>query len=83
MNGCEQEVVAQPMISLPFLSNEVPTLYLADGRPYITVFAVCHALGIRPDIHLWRSSPPWVTERKFSLQTERRGKRQVWCLLIS
>ena len=29
---------------------------LADGKPYIPVFAVCHALGIPPDIHIrcWR-----------------------------
>jgi len=25
------------MITLPYLSDEVPALYLADGRPYIDI----------------------------------------------
>src|SRR5256885_1677907 len=85
MNEREQEVVAQKMIPLPFLSDEVPALYLADGRPYIPVFAVCHALGIRADMHIrrWRRLALWVTARKLPFQTEKRGKRPVWCLLIS
>jgi hypothetical protein len=85
MNEHEQEVVAQRVISLPFLSDEVPALYLADGRPSIPVFAVCHALGIRADTHIqrWRHLALWVTARKLPLLTEKRGKRLVWCLLIS
>ena len=85
MNEREQEVVAQKMIPLPFLSEEVPALYLADGRPYIPVFAVCHALGIRADMHIqrWRHLALWVTARKLPLLTEKHGKRLVWCLLIS
>ncbi len=60
-------------------------LYLADGRPYILVFAVCHALGIRADTHIrrWRKLVLWVTARKLPFQTEKRGKRLMWCLLIS
>ena len=85
MNKREQEVVAQKVISLPFLSDEVPALYLADGRPYIPVFAVCHALGIRADMHIrrWQRLALWVTARKLPFLTEKRGKRLVWCLLIS
>ena len=59
MNEREQEAVAQTMIPLPFLSDEVPALYLADGRPYIPVFAVCHALGIRADLHIRRWRRKW------------------------
>jgi hypothetical protein len=85
MDESEQEVIEQTMITLPFLTEEVPALYLADGRPYIPVFAVCHALGIRPDTHIrrWRNLLLWVTARKLPFQTEKRGKRLVWCLLIS
>src|SRR5260221_580761 len=50
------EVVVQTTTRLPFLDDQVPVLYLSDGRPYIPVFAVCRAFGIRPDIHIrrWR-----------------------------
>jgi len=85
MSEREQEVVAQKMIPLPFLDDEVPALYLADGRPYIPVFAICHALGIRADTHIqrWRHLALWFTARKLPFLTEKRGKRLVWCLLIS
>src|SRR6266566_1689121 len=85
MDESEPTVVAQTVIPLPFLDDEVPALYLADGRPYIPVFAVCHALGIRADLHIrrWRRLALWVTARKLPFQTEKRGKRLVWCLLIS
>lgn len=80
-----QEVMAQTTTRLPFLDDQVPVLYLSDGRPYIPVFAVCHALGIRPDIHIrrWRRLALWATARKLPFQTEKHGKRLVWCLLIS
>jgi hypothetical protein len=85
MSEREQEVVAQKMIPLPFLDDEVPALYLADGRPYIPVFAVCHTLGIRADTHIqrWRHLALWFTARKLPFLTEKHGKRLVWCLLIS
>src|SRR5260221_1852830 len=85
MDESEPTVVAQTVIPLPFLDDEVPALYLADGRPYIPVFAVCHVLGIRPDTHIrrWRNLLLWVTARKLPFQTEKWGKRPVWCLLIS
>jgi hypothetical protein len=85
MGEREQEVVVQKMIPLPFLSDEVPALYLADGRPYIPVCTVCRALGIRADMHIrrWRHLALWVTARKLPLLTEKHGKRLVWCLLIS
>ena len=85
MNEREQEVVAQTVIPLPFLSDEVPALYLADGRPYIPMFAICHALGIHADMHIrrWRHLALWVTARKLPLLTEKQGKRLVRCLLIS
>src|SRR6266568_3752548 len=84
MNEREQEVIAQKMIPLPFLSDEVPALYLADGRPYIPVFTVCHALGIPPanSIRRWRNLALWITARKLPFQTKKQGKRLVWCLLI-
>jgi hypothetical protein len=79
------EVMAQTTTRLPFLDDQVPVLYLSESRPYIPVFAVCHALGIRPDIHIrrWRRLALWATARKLPFQTEKRGKRLVWCLLIS
>ena len=79
------EVMAQTTTRLPFLDDQVPVLYLSDSRLYIPVFAVCQALGIRPDIHIrrWRRLALWVTARKLPFQTEKRGKRLVWCLLIS
>jgi hypothetical protein len=85
MGERQQAVIAQTMMTLPFLDDEVPALYLADGRPYIPVCAVCRALGIQADTHIrrWRRLVLWTTARKLPLQTEKRGKRLVWCLLIS
>jgi hypothetical protein len=85
MDEREPAVITQTAITLPFLDDEVPALYLADGRPYIPVFAVCHALGISPasSIRRWRNLALWVTARKLPFQTRRQGKRLVWCLLIS
>jgi hypothetical protein len=85
MDEREPVVVMQTTVTLPFLDDEVPALYLADGRPYIPVFAVCHALGIPPDssIRRWRNLALWVTARKLPFQTRKQGKRLVWCLLIS
>lgn len=79
------EVVLQTTTRLPFLDDQVPALYLSDGRPYIPVFAVCHALGIRADTHIqrWRRLVLWIGACKLPFQTEKRGKRWVWCLLIS
>ncbi len=67
------------------LDDQVPALSLADGRLYIPVYAVCHALGIRADMHIrrWRRLVLWITARKLPFQTQKRGKRLVWCLLIS
>src|SRR5258708_7500174 len=78
-------VMRQTTVTLPFLDDEVPALYLEDGRPYIPVFAVCHALGISPasSIRRWRNLALWVTARKLPFQTRKQGKRLVWCLLIS
>jgi hypothetical protein len=85
MGESQKEVIEQTTITLPFLDDEVPALYLADGRPYIPVFAVCQALGIRADNHIrrWQRLVLWITARKLPFQTEKRGKRLVWCLLIS
>ena len=79
------EVVAQTTTKLPFLDDQVPVLSLSDGRLYIPVFAVCRVFGIRPDIHIrrWRRLVLWVSARKLLFQSEKRGKRLVWCLLIS
>jgi hypothetical protein len=85
MDEREPAVMTQTTITLPFLDDEVPALYLADGRPYIPVFAVCHALSISPAISMqrWRNLALWVTARKLPFQTKKHGKRLVWCLLIS
>src|SRR5260221_5608707 len=85
MDENQQVVIEQTKVALPFLDDEVPALYLADGRPYIPVCAVCRALGIRADMHIqrWRKLVLWITARKLPFQTEKRGKRLVWCLLIS
>ncbi len=85
MDESQQEVIAQATVTLPFLDDEVPALYLADGKLYIPVCAVCRALGIHADTHIrrWRTLVLWITARKLPFQTEKRGKRLVWCLLIS
>src|SRR5215467_13573275 len=85
MDESKQKVIKQTAITLPFLDDEVPALYLAEGRPYIPVFAVCHAFGIRADTYIrrWRKLVLWVTARKLPFQMEKRGKRLVWCLPIS
>jgi hypothetical protein len=85
MGTNEQVVLTQTTITLPFLDDQVPALCLEDGRPYIPVFAVCHALGIRADIHIrrWKHLVLWTTARKLPFQTVRRGRCLVWCLLIS
>ena len=85
MDGTTQEVIEQTTVTLPYLEDKVPALYLSDGRPYIPVCAVCRALGIRADTHIrrWRQLVLWITARKLLFQTEKRGKRLVWCLLIS
>jgi hypothetical protein len=84
-NNDTLEVVRQTTITLPFLDDEVPALYLEDGRLYIPVFAVCHVLGISPDIYIrrWQRLLLWVTACKLPFQTGKRGKHLVWCLLIS
>src|SRR5260221_11634156 len=85
MDQSQPEVIEQLTVTLPFLDDEVPALYLTDGRLYIPVCAVCHALGIRADTHIrrWRTLVLWITARKLPFQTEKRGKPLVWCLLIS
>lgn len=85
MDEYELAVIAQTTTALPFLDDVVPVLYLADGRPYIPVFAVCHALGIQPDVHIrrWRTLLLWATACKLPFQTKKQGRRLVWCLLIS
>lgn len=78
-------VIEQRMVTLPFLDDEVPALSLTDGRLYIPVYKVCQALGIRADKHIrhWQTLALWITARKLPFRTEKRGKRLVWCLLIS
>ncbi len=85
MEESQQAVIGQTTIALPFLHDEVPALWQADGRLYIPVYAVCHALGIRADMHIrrWGRLVVWMTARKLPLQTEKQGKRLAWCLPIS
>lgn len=79
------EVIAQTTMALPYLDDQVPALYGSDGRPYIPVFAVCKVFGIRADTHIqrWRKLLLWEFACKLPFQTEKQGKRLVWCLLIS
>jgi hypothetical protein len=85
MEENQHAISEQTMVTLPFLDDEVPALLMADGRLYIPVYAVCHALGIRAAMHIrrWRRLVVWITARKLPLHTVKRGKRLVWCLLIS
>lgn len=85
MEESQQAVIEQTTVPLPFLHDIAPALCLADGRLYIPVYAVCHTLGIRADMHIrrWQRLVVWITARKLPLQTEKRGKRLVWCLPIS
>ncbi len=78
-------VIEQRTITLPFLDDEVPVLSLEDGRLFVPVYKVCQALGIRADKHIrhWKNLALWITAQKLPFLTERRGKRLVWCLLIS
>ncbi len=66
MEESQQEVIEQTTVTLPFLDDEVPALYLADGKLYIPVYTVCRALGIRADTHIrrWRTLVLWITARK-------------------
>lgn len=85
MNESQQEVIEQTTVTLPFLDDEIPALSLSNGRLYIPVYEVCRALGIPPDKYIrhWQTLVLWITARKLPLQTEKRGRRLVWCLLIS
>ncbi len=71
MDERELAVVTQTTVTLPFLDDEVPALYLADGRPYIPVFTVCHALGITP---AWRYGL-----QPASCRSRPKNKASVWC----
>jgi hypothetical protein len=85
MEESQLAVIEQTTVALPFLHDEVPALCLSNGRLYIPVYAVCHALGIRADVHIrrWQRLVVWINARKLSLQTEKLGKRLVWCLPIA
>jgi hypothetical protein len=80
------KVVKQATQPLPFLEHlQVPVLYVDGEPPYVPVFAVCRAIGIPPDPHIrrWRNLLLWETAQKLPFQTEKRGKRLVWCLSIA
>jgi len=74
--------VRQTIMKLPYFNEEVPVLYLSDGTPYIPVVILCRILGIQADgrIRRWRKLLFWNSTCKLPLQTEKRGKRVVWCL---
>jgi hypothetical protein len=78
-------VIEQRTVGLPFLDDEVPALILSDGKIYLPVYKVCHALGIRADRHIrhWKNLALWITAQKLPFRTERQGKHQVWCLSIA
>ncbi len=85
MDENQQVVIEQRTVTLPFLDDEAPALSLMDGGLYIPVYKVCQALGIRADKHIrhWQTVVLWIKARKLPFQTERQGKRLVWCLPIS
>src|SRR5260370_37144320 len=77
----QRQNIHQGTILLPYFDEEVPVLYLADGAAYIPVRALCHMLGLRPEIYIprWQRLVLWANARKLPLQTA-RGERIVWCL---
>ncbi len=74
--------VRQTIMKLPYFDEDVPVLYLSDGTPYVPVVILCQILGLRSDsrIRRWRKLLLWSSACKLPLQTEKRGKRVVWCL---
>lgn len=85
MAESQQEFIEQTIVPLPFLHDEIPALSLSNGRVYIPIYVVCHALGIRADVHIrrWQRLVLWINARKLSLQSGKLGKRLVWCLPIA
>jgi len=77
----EQEI-HQDVMTLPYLEEEIPVLFLQDGTRYIPVTALCHLLGLRKEreIPRWRKLVLWGNARKLPFYTATRGKRLVWCL---
>jgi hypothetical protein len=77
----EEQSIKQATIVLPYFSEEVPVLYLAEGTAYLPVRSLCHMLGLRAETHIprWRKLVLWANARKLPLQTA-RGQRLVWCL---
>src|SRR5260370_14298560 len=84
-NESTEPVVRQATISLPYLGDEVPALYLTNGRPYIPVFAVCQVLGIDSEARIqhWQKLTFWTTSLKLPFQTDKRGEQLFWCLTLS
>jgi hypothetical protein len=79
------EVLRQETITFPHFEYDVPALYVADGEvPYIPVIALCQMLGIRYDTRIarWRTLHLWEDARKLPMQSEKSGRRVVWCLPI-
>ena len=76
-----EPVVRQMRITLAYFEQELPALYLADGRAYVPVIALCQMLGLHAATHMarWRRLVIWNHTRKLPLQTA-RGTRLVWCL---
>ena len=58
---------------------------MSDGTPYIPVVVLCQILGLRSDscIRRWRKLLLWSSARKLPMETEKWGKRVVWCLPLS
>jgi hypothetical protein len=75
-------ILRQENITLPHFHYDVPALYLADGRRYIPVIAICKMLGLRAASHIprWRTLLFWVTARKLPLHIPRRGTCLAWFL---
>jgi len=71
-------------MTLVHFHDDVPVLYVEDGRRYVPVIAICRMVGIHADNHIprWRTLVWWMTARKLSLRTPNQSRRLVWCLPV-
>jgi hypothetical protein len=55
-SGKQGQTVRQATIMLPYFDEEVPVLYLEDGKAYLPVRSLCCMLGLRAETHIpwWR-----------------------------
>ncbi len=78
------QVIQQTVIRLPYFNEEVPVLYVENGKLYVPVIALCNMLGLHANTHIprWRKLFLWGHARKLPLYIPTRQKRIVWCLHV-